>query len=299
MRVIVTGGSGAIGGFVVHDLLAHGIAPVVVDTRPPRAPHPDVPFVPCDLMSLDAAVAAIRGCDAVVHLAAIPNPFHDPAERVMTVNMVTTYNVLEAVRLNGIPRIVYGCSESSSGYGVHRVALRPRYLPIDEEHPCWPHEVYSFTKRFGEEMVREYAHAFGIAGISLRYCWVMVDRDADAVREISKNQAEGRRDPKAWFGSYIAPHDVAQGCRLACGFTFPAGQAVPFEAFYLTAPATFLGEPTLEALARHFDPPPEVRDPGYFAADPFASPYDTRKAQRLLGFRCAMDWRQFDHWERH
>ncbi len=172
-------------------------------------------------MDMGAAVAAIRDCDAVVHLAAIPNPFNDPAERVMTVNMVTTYNVLEAVRLNDVPRIVYGCSESSSGFGVHRVDLRPRYLPIDEEHPCWPHEVYSFTKRFGEEMVREYSHAFGIAGISLRYCWVLVDRDAEAIRGILRSQAEGKRDPKAWFGSYIAPHDVAQACRLACRFEFP------------------------------------------------------------------------------
>jgi nucleoside-diphosphate-sugar epimerase len=299
MRVIVTGGSGDIGRYVLHDLLANGLSPVNLDVRPPRAGSPDIPFLPCDLMDMGAAAAAIRDCDAVIHLAAIPNPFNDPAERVMAVNMVTTYHVLEAVRLNGVPRIVYGCSESSSGFGVHRVALKPQYLPIDEEHPCWPHEVYSFTKRFGEEMVREYSHAFGIAGISLRYCWVLVDRDAEAIRDILRSQAEGRRDPKAWFGSYIAPHDVAQACRLACRFGFPAGTTVPFEAFYLTAPATFLAEPTLESLAHHFDPLPEVRDPGYFAREPFASPYDTRKAQRLLGFAAARSFREFERWERH
>lgn len=209
MRVIVTGGSGDIGRYVVHELHAHGFTPVILDVRPPRTATGHAEYVRCDLMSLDAAVREIRDCDAVVHLAAIPNPFNDPAERVMAVNMVTTYNVLEAVRLNRVPRIVYGCSESSSGFGVHRVALTPRYLPLDEEHPCWPHEVYSFTKRFGEEMVREYSRAFGIAGISLRYCWVLVDRDAEAIRGILRSQAEGRRDPKAWFGSYIAPHDVA------------------------------------------------------------------------------------------
>lgn len=297
MRIIVTGGSGDIGGYVVRDLRAHGITPVILDVRPPRA-EAGAEYVPCDLMSLDAAAEAIRDCDAVVHLAAIPNPFNDPAERVMAVNMVTTYNVLEAVRLNRVPRIVYGCSESSSGFGVHRVELRPRYLPIDEEHPCWPHEAYSFTKRFGEEMVREYSHAFGIEGISLRYCWVWLDRDAAAIRGILRSRAEGEHDPKAWFGSWIAPHDVAQGCRRACAYSFPAGAAVPFEAFYLTAPATFLAEPTLDSLRRHFDPLPEVRDPLYFAAEPHASPYDTRKAQRLLGFSATRDWRDFERWPR-
>jgi len=299
MQVIVTGGSGDIGRYVVRDLAANGITPVILDVRPPPALHADVEFVQCDLMDQKAVLTAIRGCDAVVHLAAIPHPFNDPAERVMAVNMVTTYNVLEAIRLNGIPRIIYGCSESASGFGVHRVELRPQYLPIDEEHPCWPHEVYSFTKHFGEEMVRQYSHAFGIAGISLRYCWVWLDRDAAAIKEILRWREEGRHDPKAWFGSYIAPHDVAQGCRRACRFAFAAGPAVPFEAFYLTAPTTFSAEPTLDSLHRHFDPLPEVRDPGYFAVEPFASPYDTRKAQRLLGFASTMDWRGFEHWERH
>jgi hypothetical protein len=74
---------------------------------------------------------------------------------------------------------------------------------------------------------------------------------------------------------------------------------VPFEAFYLTAPRTFLTEPTLDSLSHHFDPLPEIRDRGYFVAEPFASPYDTRKAQHLLGFAATLDWRAFEHWERH
>ena len=53
---------------------------------------------------------------------------------------MTSYNVFEAARLEGVRRVVYGCSDSSTGFGIHLVKLVPEYVPIDEEHPLWPHE---------------------------------------------------------------------------------------------------------------------------------------------------------------
>ena len=297
MKVLVTGGAGDIGEYVVGELLSHDLTPTILDIRSPRDHDGRVESVVCDLMNLEATVEAVRGYDVVVHLAAIPHPFNDPPDRIMKVNMVTCFNVLEAVRRNGIPRIVYGCSESSSGFGVHHVALAPLYLPIDEEHPCWPHESYSLTKRFGEEMVENYAIAYGIEGISLRYCWVWLGRDIEAIHNIVRAGLRGEGDPKNWFGCYIAPHDVAQAVRLAASYRFPDEQGVPFEAFYLTADTTCIPKPTLEALGHYFDPLPDIRDPGYFRSNPFAPPLDARKARRLLGFRPAKHWRSFDQWD--
>ena len=297
MRILVTGGAGDIGGYVVRDLLSHGLEPTILDLRPPRERDDRVEFVHCDLMNLEATIDALRGYDLVIHLAAIPHPFNDPLDRVMAVNMVTCFNVLEAIRRDRIPRIVYACSESSSGFGIHNVELKPLYLPIDEEHPCWPHESYSLTKRFGEEMVENYARAYGFEAISLRYCWVWLARDVEAIRSIVQAGLSDEINPKEWFGCYIAPHDVAQALRLAALYAFPADQELSFEAFYLTADTTFLNEPTLEALRRRFDPLPEVHDPAYFEADPFAPPFDSRKARRLLGYKPTKSWRGFDQWE--
>ena len=303
MKVLVTGGAGDIGRYVVRDLLDHGLSTTILDVRPAPQWRGEAGYVQCDLMDLAATLDAVRGYDVVIHLAAIPHPYNDPLERVMAVNMVTAFNVLEAVYRNGIPRIVYGCSESSSGFGIHNVELRPLYLPIDEGHPCWPHESYSLTKRFGEEMVENYAIAYGIEAISLRYCWVWLERDRAGIERIvaASADAAGERDAKAWFGCYIAPHDVAQACRLSALYEFPAefseGQRPPFEAFYLTAETTYLQTPTLEALRAHFDPLPNVRDETYFDQDPFAPPFDTRKAQRLLGFKPTKDWRAFAEWD--
>jgi len=298
MRILVTGGSGAIGAYVIKDLLDHGFEPTILDAREPRVHKGQVPFVQCDLMDLPATIEAIKGYDVVVHLAAIPTPFNDPPDRVLGVNMVTCFNVLEAVRLNEIPRIVYGCSESSTGFGIHNVELEPLYLPIDEAHPCWPHESYSFSKRFGEVMTENYARAYGIEAISLRYCWVWLERDADAIHTNIAAGLRGEMDPKNWFGGFIAPHDVAQAVRLAASYEFAGDMAFPFEAFYFTAETTFLPVPTLEALASHFDPMPEIRSPEYYAENPFAPPFDIRKAKRLLGFKPTKDWRTFDAWEK-
>jgi len=297
MRILLTGGAGDIGAYVLQDLTSRGITTTVLDVRKPQAPFSDVPFLHCDLTNLENTLAAVRGYDVVIHLAAIPHPYNDPPDRVIAVNTVSAFNVLEAVRQNGIPRIVYGCSESASGFGIHNVELKPRYLPIDEAHPCWPHESYSLSKWFGERMIENYARAYGIEGISLRYCWVWLERDKRSVRQIVEASARGESNPKPWYGCYIAPHDVAQGCRLAALFDFPADQDIPFEAFYLTAETTFHPVPTLEALRRHFDPLPEIRDPGYFEAAPFAPTFDTRKAQRLLGFRPTHTWPSFDEWK--
>ena len=297
MRILVTGGAGDIGEYVVRELASHDFTPTVLDVRPPRKRGEGIEYVQCDLMNLEATLEDVREYDVVIHLAAIPTPFNDPPDRVLAVNLVTCFNVLEAVRRNGIPRIVYGCSESSSGFGIHNVELKPLYLPIDEAHPCWPHESYSFSKRFGEEMVENYSRAYGIEALSLRYCWVWLQRDAQAIRSIVEAGLRGESDPKNWFGCYIAPHDVAQAARLAACYRFPPGQGIPFESFYLTADTTCLSEPTLEALRRPFDPLPEVRDTGYFRSDPFAPPFDTRKAKRLLGFAPAKAWRTFNQWE--
>ncbi len=295
MRVLVTGGLGMIGRVVVQELLAAGINPVVVDQLPPTEGDQRVKAVQCDLTDLNATLEAVRDVDVVFHLAAIPNPT-GPLEKVLGINVMSTYNVLEAARQNSIPRVVYSCSDSASGFGIHLVNLKPLYLPIDEEHPMWPHETYSLSKYFGEEMLANYARAFGIEGIALRYTWVWTERDRQSARRIAAARQAGVVDPNGWFGAFIGVEDVAQAFLLSAKYRFPADQDPPFEAFYLSAADTFMAEPTLDALARRFDPLPEIRDPEYFADNPHAVPFDTRKAQRLLGWKPSQTWRDYLDW---
>ncbi|MBN1342195.1 MAG: NAD(P)-dependent oxidoreductase [Phycisphaerae bacterium] len=281
MNVHVTGGSGLVGGYAIQELLDHGIDVVNVDLHPSKK-HPKVPFRKADLTDAGATRRAIRDAEAVVHLAAIPNPNNDPGERVMAVNMVLTHNVLEAVRESKIRRIVYGCSESASGFGIHRVEHVPLYVPIDEAHPSWPHETYSFTKYFGEVMCREYARADKIEVVSLRYGWVWFREHEDALRKTVRHR--GDQGFRRHLGAYVFAEDVGQAIRLSLSYDF-AGAAMPFEAFYVLAAEPIYSGPTLEAIRNAFgDATPPVKPADYFEKNPRASAFSIEKARRLLGY---------------
>ena len=297
MKVLITGGSGDVGGYVVKEFAKHAISTTVLDMKELNEFPAGVDFVQCDLMSLESTINTIRGYDVVLHLAAIPNAAFDPFEKVMSVNMVTCFNVLESVRINKIPRIVYAGSESSTGFGIHDVVLKPRYLPIDEEHPLWPHEVYSFTKRFGEEMVENFARAHGIEAISLRYCGVWTGKNIPGLAAMIAPFQRGEIAEAPWFGSYVAAQDVAQAMRLATEYRFPESNEIPFDAFYITAASTFYSEPTLSVMERIYGEVPEVRDTAYFKNNPCATPFDIRKAQQGLGYEPQYDCRDIENWE--
>jgi len=297
MKILLTGGAGNVGGYVSQELCRHNLPHTILDMREPAALGEDVEFVQCDLMNLAQTREVIKGYDVALHLAAIPNAFIDPPEHVMSVNMVTCFNVLEAVRHNNIPRIVYAGSESSTGFGIHDVVLKPQYLPIDEAHPLWPHESYSFTKRFGEEMAENYARAFGIEVISLRYCGVWMRQNLREVLPILEASRKGELLEHPWFGCYVAGQDVAQAVRLAMQYQFSGKEEIPFEAFFIMAGATFHEEPTLDIMKRIYGELPEVRDADYFAANPRTPVFDIRKAQRLLGYRPQKDCRTIETWE--
>jgi UDP-glucose 4-epimerase len=261
-------------------------------------PVQEVGFVAADLTDLDEACAVLMDFDLVVHLAAIPDPYNNPEMEVITTNTAINYAVFEAVRRNGIPRIVYGCSDSSTGFGIHNTALKPLYVPIDEAHPLWPHESYSLSKHFGERMAESYAAAYGIEAISLRYNWVWVERWREKAAGLVAENRAGIFDPTtAWLGGYISVRDVARACLAAASYHFPAEQAIAYEAFFLTAANTSYALPTLELLGAIYGELPPRQDPDYFAADPYATIFDIRKAERLLGWTPQDRWQNFETWE--
>lgn len=281
MKVLVTGGAGDIGGSVVEALLPqHEVS--ILDRRPSER-HPDLQFLDVNLEDARRTASLVRGFDIVVHLAALPDAMSGTQDEILRVNMACTFNVLEAVRGNGIPKVVYGSSESASGYGTKTVELRPDYFPIDSDHSSWPHEAYSLSKYFGEEMTRLYAEAHRIDVVSLRYCWVWGGaRNQDQWGKILAEASRG--GGKHSLGAWIAVEDVAQGFRLACDHEYdsPGGN---FEYIYLTARDNFTDLPSLQLVKNKWpDDPPEVRRPELYEANPKASLFDISKAERMLGY---------------
>ena len=281
MKILVTGGGGDIGSAVVRRLMADHNITILDRSRSPD--HPDLPHLLVDLENAKMTASVVRGFDRVVHLAAIPDPSSGPADVVFRVNTLTTFNLLEAVRANRIARIVYGCSESASGFGIHNRRFKPQYLPIDESHPSIPHEAYGSSKLIGEILCRQYAHAYDIEAISLRYAWAWGGRRnrESWLKILSRGSGGGSKD---WLGAWIAHDDIAQAVQLACEYQFPL--PLPrFERFYLTARDNFTDLDSLALANRHWPvDPPEIVKPELFAQNPQASLFDLDKARRLLGY---------------
>jgi UDP-glucose 4-epimerase len=162
MKVLVTGGAGFIGSHVVDRLRTGGITPRILDVRP-SPHHQNVDQVLVDLLEVDAVEAAIRGCDAVIHLAASANVdevARDPAH-AEAVNSRGTLNVLEAARRTGVRRVVYAST-------IWVYGNRPG--SVDEEAAVQlPDHLYTATKLAGEMYCRSYSELYGLECTVLRF----------------------------------------------------------------------------------------------------------------------------------
>ena len=164
MRVLVTGGAGFIGSHVVDRLLATGITPRIFDARP-SGHHAagGVDAVRGDLLDREALQKAMRGCDAVVHLAAaadVDDVAQRPAE-AEAANARGTLNVLEAARGAGVARVIY-----ASTIWVYGSATGA----VDEDHAVeLPDHLYTATKLAGEMYCRSYSALYGLECTVLRF----------------------------------------------------------------------------------------------------------------------------------
>jgi nucleoside-diphosphate-sugar epimerase len=271
-RVVVTGGAGKAGRAVVAELVEHGVDVLSVDLV--RAELPCEQLV-ADLTDYGQTVDALRGAGAVVHLAAIPAPGLQPDEHTFRVNTTSTYNVFAAAPLLGLRRVVWASSETTLGLPFERE--RPRYAPLDEQHPPLPESSYALSKIVGEAMATQFARWHGIPYVGLRLSNVMEPHDYARFPGFWADP-----DLRRWnLWGYVDARDVAQACRLA--LEQPVEGA---EVFVVAAADTVMDRPS-EELMREVYPDVELRVPvaGHETLLSIA------KARRVLGYEPRFTWR--------
>ncbi len=169
MQLLVTGGGGFIGSHLVERLVRDGHRVRVIDNfttghrRNLRPVLDDVDLVEGDLQSYERAHAAVRGCDMVLHQAAmpsVPRSVQDPLTSNAS-NVIGTLNVLLAARDSGVRRVVF--ASSSSVYGS------VPDLPKHEGLPTLPISPYAVAKLAGEGYCRSFAAVYGLETVALRY----------------------------------------------------------------------------------------------------------------------------------
>jgi len=277
-RVIVTGGSGKAGRWIVQHFLESGYDVLNVDSRRPADGM--CRTIVADLTQLGQVVSAFSphatGNRApyfgVVHLGAIPRPFDNPNDELFRVNTLSTYNVLEACGLLGIRQVVSASSESSYGMAFSNAVLKPLYLPVDEAHPQRPEDTYGLTKVVNEVTARMFHGRDGTQILSYRISHVLTpDEHAEAVAQDARPEL---RERTLW--AYIDVRDLASACRLGL-----EKEGLGCEEIMISSEVTASRIPSPELQQRFLAGVKDIRAPitGHQAF------YSTEKARRLLGWR--------------
>lgn len=277
-KVVITGGSGMLGKWVVKHFVEQGYEVVNADTHKPADSL--CPTLIVDLNNLGEVYGLLAGVDAVVHLAAIPAMHIKTSEVTFQNNVMSTYNILEAAAGLGIRKAVIASSESSYGicFAVNRFG--PQYVPIDEAHPQLPQEAYGLSKVVNEQTADMFHRRTGMQVVSLRLGNVI---DPSAFERFPSfiNDPE-QRDRILW--SYIDTRDAAKVCQLAI-----EAEGLGSVALNIAADDSSMAIPSRELMAAKY---PEVTDfRGELSGH--ESLLSNAKAKKLLNWQPMHYWRNY------
>ncbi len=274
-KVVVTGGSGRVGGYVVRQLMAR-FEVVVADLK---ASALAVDFVATDVMDLAQVRAAVAGADAVIHLAAIDFDWQAKPETYIDVNVRGTWHVLQASAEAGVQKVVLCSSVSACGLSEMRPNWQPQSLPIDERHENRPVQAYSVSKLLMETMAKGFVDGTNMDVICLRPLAVVL---AETLPEYIRFVDEPERN---WLFYYVTGEDVATAFEAALDV-----QGLRYGVFFLSADDTSHPEPTLDWYARILDNQPQILNPRRYQNHPRASVFSSDQAKTLLGWHPTSDF---------
>ena len=171
--ILVTGGCGFIGSNLIQSLSREGVRTIVLDVRPApmssrgsagsgSGPADDVEFVVGDIRDRRLCRRAMKGVDAVVHLAAesgIPSSVEDP-DTNFSVNVEGTLSLLLAAKEEGVRRFIL--ASSGAVLGRHEP-------PADERTPALPISPYGASKLAAEAYCLAFGDTYGMSSVALRF----------------------------------------------------------------------------------------------------------------------------------
>jgi len=274
VRILVTGGSGGIGRYVVRDLVRAGHEVCSVDLV--REVFPGAQALRVDVTDAGEIYQALASsrAEAVVHLGAWAGNHMVPATRTYGDNVRGTFNVFQACVDLGVRRVVF--ASTNHVYGV--VAAPPVYVPIDEAHPLRPATCYALSKVAGEQAADYFVAQHGLEILSFRFMGVRTPSRLNA--EIEGVAEDPARSPHLLWTRCDA-RDAAHACRLAV-----EAEEVEPGPYNVTGPRVVLDQDSLELVKRYFGDGTEIRE-GLVGR---TSPLNCARAEAAFGYRPRYAW---------
>ena len=291
-NIIVTGGSGMAGKWVVKDLLEQGHQVMNLDRTVLQGSEARTLITDltdsgqvfnalCSTTVRHEFSETIRPApiDAIIHFAAIPRIMTHPDNEVFRINVMSTYNVLDAAAKYGIKKVIIASSETTYGLVFANEYRMPEYFPLDEEYPCNPMDSYAMSKIINENTAKAFQARTGSDIYCLRIGNVIDPVDYAKFPEYFKDPGFRRRI--AW--SYIDARDLATAARLGV-----EKNGLGFQVMNVAADDVSSDLPTAELLKRFYPNVPLKKPLGEFE-----TLLSNEKIKRLLGFEQQYNWR--DH----
>lgn len=291
-RILFTGGSGKAGRHVVEYLIDQGYEVLNIDTKPLN--HPKVRTLIADITDAGQvfnAFSAYTGLhefdldlspphiDAVVHFAAIPRIMIVPDNEVYRVNVMGTYNVLDAATKLGIKKVIIASSETTYGIVFAHGHRDPEYFPLDEDYPVKPMDSYATSKICNERTAEAFALRTGTDIYALRIGNV-VEPSEYALFPGWFAKPEFRKRI-AW--SYIDARDLGELVKLGV-----ETDGLGYQVFNAVNDHSSSDLPTAELVRRYYPNVPVKGEMGEFE-----SLLSNKKAKAMLGFRENHNWRSY------
>ena len=291
-RIVFTGGSGKAGRHVVPWLKARGYDILNVDLKPLDCPG--VNTLVADVTDSGQVFNALSmhfgfdgyetgtgpaKIDAVVHFAAIPRVLIEPDNVTFDVNVMSTYNVIEAAVKLGIRKIVIASSETTYGVCFAEGDKDFHHFPLEEDYDIDPMDSYGLSKVVNEKTARAFAMRSGADIYALRIGNVIEPHEYDRFPAFIADPASRKRN--AW--SYIDARDLGQIVHLCL-----ARDGLGFQVFNAVNDTITANEPTAEFLKRWCPKTPLRR-----SLKGQEAPLSNRKIRETLGFVEEHNWRKY------
>jgi len=289
MRILLTGSSGWLGRFLAPVLRDAGHEVLGLDLAPGAATG--ILGSVADRSLLERVFAAHR-FEAVIHAAALHKPdiARHAKQDFVAVNVTGTLNLLELATATGVGRFVFTSTTSLMISAAIRAEVGEAAAWLDEATgPLAPRNIYGVTKLAAEGLCRIHHQEHGLPCVVLRTGRFFPEED-DTHRDLSGPN----RKANEFLHRRLTVEDAARAHLAA----LERAPALGFDLFLISAPTPFaradapaLRQDAAAVVARRFpDAPALYASRGWRLPARIGRVYDSRRAEEVLGFRCATDF---------
>ena len=275
MKILITGGSGRLGAEVVGNLLHSNNKIISFDKN--ISDTYKFKQIQGDITNFQDIFNATKEIDCVIHLAALTS--ESPiAQNIFNVNILGTFNVLEASAQNRVKKIIYASSICTIGYGFQRNILYPEYLPLDEEHPTLAEDMYGASKVICEVMCQRYSRRHDMSIICLRFPLIAFDKNYPFY---FSPEWELQNAKNLW--TYVDGEDAAEGIKLAL-----ENKNIKFDVINIGAADHLSDKPLKELFKRYY---PDYHN--FSELDNLKNLFDISKAEKVLSYKPKHSFRSY------